>query len=390
MKILLLSSIYPEPNEYGIPEDTSAVHYFAKEFVKLGHEVVVCHLYSNPISRIIKMSHNNKLRINYRENVKVLFFEIQIFVPHKFDAFKIQQLRAAKMFNKYLKNEGFNPDLIVAHFPSTFPWFCKYLTQNKKACCVLHNTDVVALEKEAMSRDRKLFNLLNSTFNRFGFRSKRLFDRGKFLGIGDESSPIINSGIPKELIRKRNDVAAKKIDNNRQLNLIFVGKLVEQKRIHIILKALKLSKCDCKLKIVGEGPYRCKLEELAQNLNLQDDVSFLGKIPRDIVSNEMFNSDIFIMVSKNETLGLVYFEAMGAGCITIGSKGEGIDGIIENGQNGFLVMPDDEIELAKLLDYIYHCKTTDLDSIRMAGYELASKMTDTVVAKEYLDKMLGC
>lgn len=53
----------------------------------------------------------------------------------------------------------------------------------------------------------------------------------------------------------------------------------------------------------------------------------------------MSKADVFAMVSTNETLGLVYLEAMSQGCITIGSKGEGIDGIIKDGVNGYLCEP---------------------------------------------------
>ena len=49
----------------------------------------------------------------------------------------------------------------------------------------------------------------------------------------------------------------------------------------------------------------------------------------------MEESDVFAMVSSPETFGLVYIEAMAKGCVTIGSKGEGIDGVIVNNENGF-------------------------------------------------------
>ena len=42
------------------------------------------------------------------------------------------------------------------------------------------------------------------------------------------------------------------------------------------------------------------------------------------------------MISQGEAFGLVYLEAMARGCITIASRGEGFDGIIKDGINGFL------------------------------------------------------
>ena len=59
--------------------------------------------------------------------------------------------------------------------------------------------------------------------------------------------------------------------------------------------------------------------------------------------------DVFIMISKNETFGLVYLEAMAVGCITIASRQEGFDGIIKHGYNGFLCEAGNQEELEKLI-----------------------------------------
>ena len=55
----------------------------------------------------------------------------------------------------------------------------------------------------------------------------------------------------------------------------------------------------------------------------------------------MKKSDVFVMPSAPETFGLVYLEAMASGCIVVGAKGWGIDGLIKNGFDGYLVEPRD-------------------------------------------------
>ena len=55
------------------------------------------------------------------------------------------------------------------------------------------------------------------------------------------------------------------------------------------------------------------------------------------------------MISKEETFGLVYLEAMSMGCITIASKNEGMEGIIIDGENGFLCTAGDDDELASII-----------------------------------------
>ena len=75
------------------------------------------------------------------------------------------------------------------------------------------------------------------------------------------------------------------------------------------------------------------------NLGLESCVYFEGEKAREQVLHLMEESDIFVLVSSPETFGLVYVEAMAKGCITIGSKGEGIDGVIVNNENGYLCTP---------------------------------------------------
>ena len=55
----------------------------------------------------------------------------------------------------------------------------------------------------------------------------------------------------------------------------------------------------------------------------------------------MSEATYFVMPSVREGFGIVYLEAMAAGCIVIGTEGEGIADAITHGENGFLVPADD-------------------------------------------------
>ncbi|MBE6754199.1 MAG: glycosyltransferase, partial [Ruminococcaceae bacterium] len=88
--------------------------------------------------------------------------------------------------------------------------------------------------------------------------------------------------------------------------------------------------------------------------------SFLSWMPREDVIKYMHESDCFVMPSYNETFGIVYVEAMASGCYTIGSRGEGIDGIITDGHNGALVESGSVSSLTEALEHYFRLTPEEL------------------------------
>ena len=94
------------------------------------------------------------------------------------------------------------------------------------------------------------------------------------------------------------------------------------------------------------------------------------------------------MVSRNETYGLVYLEAMLHGCIVIASKDEGIDGIIVDGVNGFLCEAGNIKQLIKKLEYIDTLDVMEKQEISRRAIQTALSHTDSQVARMYLNHIL--
>ena len=113
-------------------------------------------------------------------------------------------------------------------------------------------------------------------------------------------------------------------------------------------------------------------------------IIFRGRMSREATIEKMRESDVFLMVSSPETFGLVYIEAMAQGCITIGSRNEGIDGVIRDGENGFLVKPRNIEELKECLEKIVFMSKEQKQEIVHSAYRDASKMTDENMANKYL------
>ena len=139
------------------------------------------------------------------------------------------------------------------------------------------------------------------------------------------------------------------------------------------------------LHIYGDGPERSKLEQLAaSNEVTKTSVRFHGLISHDKVADIMANSDIFAMVSTGETFGLVYLEAMASGDIVIASRHEGIDGIVIDGKNGFIVDPNNLDELVQCMKNIFNLNDTDYTEISRNANLTAMEFTEEKMGRKYL------
>jgi glycosyltransferase involved in cell wall biosynthesis len=166
---------------------------------------------------------------------------------------------------------------------------------------------------------------------------------------------------------------------------------IPRKRVSDIITALHKAfpLKDFELDIVGEGMERENLFLLTQRLELQSNVKFHGNLQRDELQTIMDNADCFIMVSESEAFGLVYLEAMAKGCITIGTRGEGIDGVIQHGLNGFLCEARNSDQLSEIIVNINSLSQEKLTEISKMAIETAQEMTDSKVADRYLKNVLS-
>jgi glycosyltransferase involved in cell wall biosynthesis len=136
--------------------------------------------------------------------------------------------------------------------------------------------------------------------------------------------------------------------------LLFMGRLVERKGVHLLLEALSSIPGESRplLHIVGDGPERARLQELAGELRLVDDVVFHGFVSTVEKAERLAGCDAFVLPavvdSKGDTegLGVVLLEAMTYGKPVIASAAGGIVDIVRDGRNGFLVAPGDAAALA--------------------------------------------
>jgi len=134
--------------------------------------------------------------------------------------------------------------------------------------------------------------------------------------------------------------------------VLSVGNLIPIKGHDLLIRAIAALATDfpgIALEIIGDGAERPRLEALTRELKIADHVRFLGRQSRLQVVEAMRRCTVFALPSRYEGLGCVYLEAMSIGKAVIGCRGQGIAEIIQHGQNGFLVGPDNERELTLAL-----------------------------------------
>jgi glycosyltransferase involved in cell wall biosynthesis len=139
--------------------------------------------------------------------------------------------------------------------------------------------------------------------------------------------------------------------------LLFVGRLVERKGVHVLLEAVAALKeePDLRLVVVGEGPERAALTGIAERLGIADRVEFTGPISREELRTRYSRCDAFVLPAIRDSkgdvegLGVVLIEALLQGKPVIASESGGIVDIVRDGDTGLLVPSGDSAALAEAI-----------------------------------------
>lgn len=266
-----------------------------------------------------------------------------------FHKFFIKRTPLNQLFQRWV------PDLIHAHFATDAIDMLPFARMMKRPLVVtLHGFDVTCTDRAHLKAgpERWLYLL----------RRRKLFrDADAFLAVSHYiKQRAIDAGIASEKIHVHylglnlsefNDGI---VPDNERSGVLFVGRLVEKKRVTDIISAISILKERgniVPLTIIGDGPLRNKLENQANSANI--DVKFLGKQPRDRVIAELAKASVFCMPSSpaksgdNEGLPIVYMEAQACYTPVVAyNQGPVPEAVIHN-ETGLLTEVDDLEALAQ-------------------------------------------
>lgn len=165
--------------------------------------------------------------------------------------------------------------------------------------------------------------------------------------------------------------------------LVTVTRLVPAKGLDVLLKAcgeLKKRGYDYVLHIIGDGPARGRLEDLARELGIYNETIFYGYTLHPEEFMPFF--DIFVLPSRAEAFGSVFAEAALSCLALVGTNVGGIPEQIENGVNGLLVSVDNEKELAEALEKVIADPQFRYELSRSAWDKAKAQYSLTRVANE--------
>ena len=391
--ILMVTPLYPLPTKEN--NCTYVCHFFTREWVKMGYNVVVIHsqpvhcwawhllvrLFGKILRNIVGGGNYYARKIKHTEHydmdgVKVYRVPIYNFIPHG----RYPQQSVTKFVaevHHILEENHFVPDCIVGHMTAIelIPEINK--SYHAKTSMVAHG----ALNK--LKERYPDWESMIDSYDAWGFRSYPIRKR-----FEEQFKPVAKayycySGIPEGYLTERN---IHKFDKPLS-RFLYIGDLMERKYPIALLEAIPQAVDNYTIKYLGEGKERGKLEKYISEHRMGDRVQLVGRVKRDLVTQYLDEAECFIMISRFEAYGLVYLEAMARGCITIASRNEGFDGIIHDGENGFLCEAGNADELAQIIRRINAMTPAERQAISEKGLETARRMTDYETAKEYINNL---
>lgn len=181
--------------------------------------------------------------------------------------------------------------------------------------------------------------------------------RLEVLSVPGKSITVIPNGIDLERILKiepERDLTSFDGQNpgfdGKSYDITFAGRLIKQKNVDILLKAVALLKADfpdIRCCIVGDGPEKAALLKLAKELAIYENVEFAGFLEYKTLIGKVKVSKAFVLPSSREGFGMVVIEAFACGVpvVTVREKYNAAQGLVDDGVDGFVVELKD-IEIA--------------------------------------------
>ncbi|ACX51280.1 glycosyl transferase group 1 [Ammonifex degensii KC4] len=140
---------------------------------------------------------------------------------------------------------------------------------------------------------------------------------------------------------------------------------------------------EARFAVIGTGPERRELEELAYRLGIEDSVIFTGFLPE--VTSCYPEFDLLVLASLMEGFGLVVLEALALGTPVVATRVGGVPEVVREGETGLLVPPADAQALARAIIWMLEHRDRAQEMAARGKEMVAREFSSTRMAKDTLE-----
>jgi len=242
-------------------------------------------------------------------------------------------LTGLKEIKKLIKG-GFKPDVIDAHYVYPDGVAAALIGKWLKIPVTItaRGSDINVLPQYVLPRKMIQWATKKAAMNITV--SHALKEEMQKLGVPADKVEVLRNGVDLETFKILPDVRKAKRTNVKQL--VSVGNLIELKGHHLIIGAIK-ELPDIELTIVGEGPLKVKLEQLAKDCGVSERVTFTGYKTHQELAEIYNKSDALVLASSREGMPNVLLEAMACGTPVVASSIGGAVEVVTRQSAGLLL-----------------------------------------------------
>jgi glycosyltransferase involved in cell wall biosynthesis len=172
------------------------------------------------------------------------------------------------------------------------------------------------------------------------------------------------------------------------VRLLYAGQLLDYKGPDVLLQAAAILKRemgrDVRVSVVGDGPMRRELEELAETLPVP--VDFTGAVDHGLMPEIYRSHDVFAFTSTwREPFGLTHLEAMASGTPVVSTAVGGQKDFLRDGENALVVPPHDPTALATAIERL----VSGTDLARRVALNGRRTVEESFTLDRYIDDLEG-
>lgn len=201
-------------------------------------------------------------------------------------------------------------------------------------------------------------------------------------GIAEKQIKLVPYGVNVDQFAPKNE---KVLHQGETLKLLYVGSISYRKGIHRLINVVKALK---NTELYLAGGYNSD-SNLYKDASRYGNIHFLGFVTRDRL-NEIYNqSHVFVLPSFCEGMAMVGLEAMSAGLPIICTTNTGVNDAVVDGENGFVYSPNDEIALAKHIEWFKN-NPTELNRMSHNARETSLNYTWDIYHENVVNAITEC